>query len=494
VIELRVFNFEPSGITPPESADQNAVIVVRQLLKGLIEFDDDSGAPVNLIAESVTSGDNRVWTIRINSGYTFSNGEPVTADSFIDSWNFTAYGPHAQVNRGFFERVDGFDELQGESPAASTLRGLRRIDEVTFEVSLSGPYSGFPAMLGYCAFFPMAREHLADEPAHREHPIGNGPYTLVAWEHGRRIALARRDDWGGPPARNDRLTFQLYPTMAEGYAAFEAGEHDLMDNIPPDSYLDARRRFADTIFEQASNSYTYLGVPLYAAPYQNRRIRQAISSAIDRQYIIDTVYDGQYLPAHGVISPNFFGYREDAGEFCTFDPDRARSLLAQAGGWPGGPLVLHANSGGGHEAWLTMIGEQLRTHLGIEYELRADRPFADYFAQAKERDYAGLFRRGWAPDYAWPESYLHPICGRGGSANQQFYDNPEFDDLVTRGNGASSPEECVRLYQAAEDVILTDLPIIPLWFQKTSVIYSKRVKGYVRNIINGSDYPRIEVD
>ena len=115
--ELRVYNFEPTGIAPPESADQNAVIVARQLFKGLVEFDEHSGAPINLIAESITSTDNRVWLIKIKSGFTFSNGEAVTADSFIDSWNFTAYGPNAQVNNTFFARIDGCCATAGRRAA-----------------------------------------------------------------------------------------------------------------------------------------------------------------------------------------------------------------------------------------------------------------------------------------------------------------------------------------------------------------------------------------
>jgi ABC-type transport system substrate-binding protein len=491
--ELRVYNFEPTGITPPESADQNAVIVARQLFKGLVEFDEHSGVPINLIAESITSTDNRVWLIKIKSGFTFSNGEAVTADSFIDSWNFTAYGPNAQVNNTFFARIDGYSQMQDAEGATRRLAGLRKVNDTTFEVTLTSPYSGFPAMLGYCGFFPLAKEYLADVPARREKPIGNGPFRLVEWEHGDRIALVRQDGWGGEPAKVDNLTFELYPSLEEGYAAFQAGDHDMMDNIPSASYSEARKRYPDTIFEQASNSFTYLGIPLYVSHFEHRLVRQALSLAIDRQAIIDAVYDGQYLPARGVISPNFMGFRADAGPFCHFDPVRARALLKQAGGWQGGTLALHSNIGGGHEPWLTAIGEQFRAHLGIDYELRVELPFAGYFAQAKDRGYLGLFRRAWAPDYAWAESYLHPIFGRGGSANQQFYDNPEFDDLVIRGNEASSADEGVRYYQAAEDLILQDLPIIPLWFQKTSVVYSKRVKGYRRNIINGSDYSRIEV-
>jgi ABC-type oligopeptide transport system substrate-binding subunit len=496
VSELRIYNYEPAGITPAEAADQNAVIVARQLFAGLVEFDGDTGAPVNLIAESIASPDNRVWTVAVRPGFGFSDGSPVTADSFLDAWNHAAYGPNAQTNRGFFDRIEGFEQLQAQDggwPQRETLSGLRKIDELTFEVTLREPYSGFPAMVGYSAFFPVARALLQDPEAYREHPVGNGPYLLESWEHKARISLVRNECWGGPRPHCDRLTFTLYDTLEAGYAGFVTGEHDLMDNIPSANYSEARAKYPDNVFEQASNSFSYLGVPLYRPEFQDRRVRQALSLAIDRQSVIDSVYDGQYLAADSVISPNFLGYRKGAGRYCVFDPERARQLLAEAGGWNGGALSLHSNIGGGHEPWLTRIGEQLAEHLGIDWKLVVDRPFAEYFAQAKAAGYAGLFRRAWAPDYAWADSYLHPIFGRDGSANQQFYDNPVFDELVHRGDNAASRAEGVRYYQAAEDLVLEELPIIPLWFQKTSVLYSHHVSHYARNILNGSEYPKIEL-
>lgn len=494
--ELRIYNYEPTGITPAEAADQNAVIVVRHLFAGLVEFDKDTGMPKNLIAESITSPDNRVWTVVIRPGFAFANGEPVTASSFTDAWNYAAYGPNAQVNNGFFERIEGYPELQAGPdgiPARATLSGLRQIDEMSFQVKLREPYSGFPAMVGYGAFFPLSHEQLSDPSGYRERPIGNGPYRLLHWEHKAEIALIRNEWWGGPKPFPGRLSFKLYDTLEAGYAGFEAGEHDLMDNIPAASYSHARASFPGHVFEQASNSFSYLGVPLYRPKFADRRIRQALSLAIDRQAIIETIYDGQYLAADSVISPNFLGYRRGAGPYCVFNPPRARDLLAQAGGWQGGRLALHANIGGGHEPWLAMVADQLRDNLGIECELVVDRPFAEYFMQARQKGYTGLFRRAWAPDYAWADSYLHPIFARTGSANQQFYDNPEFDELLDRGNNAPTQAEGVSYYQRAEDIVLRDLPIIPLWFQKTSVLFGRNVKTYVRNIISGTDYTKIEL-
>ena len=494
--ELRIYNFEPTSIMPADCGDQNAIIVIRQLFAGLFEFDPVTGAPVNLIAESMTTQDNRVWQVVLKRGFTFANAEPVTADSFIDAWNYAAYGPNHQVNGAFFERIEGFERVRtpdGAEPPAKVLSGLRKIDDYSFEITLSAPYSGLPAMLGYSAFFPMAQECLADMDGYRHRPIGNGAYRLDHWDHKAEIVLTRRADWGGPIATVDRLVYRMYPSLEAGYAGFEAGECDLMENIPSAVYSRARSRYAGNIFEQISNSFSYLGIPLYLPEFQNKYVRQALSLAIDRQRIIDELYDGQYVPAHGVISPNFPGHRTDAGRYCRYDPESARRLLEQGGGWAGGVLQLHSNVGGAHEAWLVLVAEHLRANLGIESKLRVELPFSDYFEQAKNRGYLGMFRRAWAPDYAWPESYLRPIFGVGGTANQQFYESQEFEALLSAADRAPTIGAGVSLYQQGEDRALEDMPIIPLWFQKTSIVYSNAIRTYRRNIINGTDYARLEL-
>lgn len=494
--ELRVYNYEVSGLTPAAGGDQNMVIIIRQMFKGLVESDAQTGVPVNLIADAIESSDNSVWTVTIKEGFRFHNGEPVTADSFIDAWNYAAYAPNAQTNGWAFDRIAGYQDLRADAnddPKASVLSGLRKLDDHRFEVTLRAPYSGFRSMLAHSAFCPLPKVCFEDIAAYETHPIGNGPYRLETWEPNDRVVLSRADDWGGEPGKTDQIVFVMYPTLAAGYAGFEAGEHDLMDNVPAESYKRARLRYPDTIFEQASNSFTYLGVPMYVSEFEHALVRQALSLAIDRQAIIDEVWDGQYLPASTILSPNFPGYREGAGQYCSFDPERAKALLDRAGGWSGGTLKLHANLGGGHEPWLKLVGEEIREHLGIDYELCVDKEFADYFQQAKDKGYDGLFRRAWAPDYAAAASYLGPILVSSGSVNQMFYDNPAFDELVAKADRAPTESEGLALYQQAEDVALEDMAIIPLWFHKTSVLYGKRVTTYVRNIINGSDYAQIQV-
>jgi ABC-type oligopeptide transport system substrate-binding subunit len=244
----------------------------------------------------------------------------------------------------------------------------------------------------------------------------------------------------------------------------------------------------ETHLQLPGDSFTYVGLPLYLPQFEDPRVRQAISLAIDRQPIIDAVFDGTRTPATGLVSPNFDGYREGACEFCVYDPERAQQLLDEAGGWQGGTLKLEANAGAGHEDWMQAVGDQLRENLGIDYELAINLEFPEYLARSDADEFEGAFRLGWGPDYPVMETYLAPLYGTGGSSNNANYDNPEFDDLIRQGDSAASLEEAIPFYQQAEDLVLADMPVVPMWWADEIAVWSDNIENFVWNPINEPEY------
>ncbi|WP_018589048.1 ABC transporter substrate-binding protein, partial [Salinispora arenicola] len=145
--ELRVYASEPASLVPSAANDEPSIYVIRQLYRGLIKYNAQTGAAEHDLAESIASDDHKLWTITINGGYTFDNGEPVDAESFIRSWNYAAYGPNAQSNAYFMKRIAGFDDVTAKDPdgdgpktapepKAKTLSGLKKVDDLTFTVEL----------------------------------------------------------------------------------------------------------------------------------------------------------------------------------------------------------------------------------------------------------------------------------------------------------------------------------------------------------------------
>ncbi|MFV2099951.1 peptide ABC transporter substrate-binding protein [Micromonospora sp. LOL_024] len=498
---LRVYASEPAFLTPSGGDDEPSLYVIRQLFRGLVKYNAESSAVEMDLAESVESDDQKLWTIKLKSGYTFDNGEAVNADAFIRSWNFAAYGPNAQNNGYFMKRIVGIKDVapadpDGEGPqkapepATKEMSGLKKVDDLTFTVELDAPFSGFPTTIGYPGFFPMAQACVDDIAKCNETPIGNGPYKIDgSWQHNVAINVVRSDTWKGEAGKPDRIEYRIFADVDAGYAAFQASELDVMYTLPPARYKEAKATYGDRMYEQPGDSFTYVGMPIYNKAFEDKRIRQALSLSIDRQSIIDAVFDGRFTPASGYVAPTFEGAREGVCKYCAKDVDKAKQLLAEAGGWPAGEkLILWANAGAGHDQWLQAVGDQIKEALGIDYELKVNLQFAEYLETADQKKFTGGFRLGWGPDYPFMETYLYPLYGTGAGSNNSGYTNTEFDAHMKEGDSADSIQAAIPSYQKAEDLLGEDLPVIPMWWSKVAAVYGENVDQFVWNAVADADY------
>ncbi len=470
---------EPSFMAPTANCyESECSQVLSMLYTGLLRIDPETSEQVLDVAESIESEDGLVWTIKLNEGWKFHNGEPVDAEAFVRAWNYSAYGPNATQTGFFFSPVEGYDDLQGEKPKAEEMSGLKAVDDTTIEVTLSEAFSQWPLVMSYTpAFAPMAQECLDDIKACNETPIGNGPYQISgSWEHNKGITVERYDDYQGEDVGNaDQIEFKIYGNPATAFRDWQAGNLDIV-SPDPTQVPQAEALAGDRVVQVDSGSFAYFGFPFYEEAFQDIRIRQALSLAIDRQTIIDRVLNGLYSPAGDVIAPFVPGSRTDACQYCKYDPEEAKRLYDEAGGIPGDTVNIWFNNDGGHEQWVQAMANGWRTDLGLDYEFKSQ-PFTPYLAALGEGKADGPYRLGWLPDYPSPENYLDPIYGEG-SSNYGQWSGPaheEFLDLVAEGDAAASVEEGIGSYQAAADVVLEELPVIPLWFGQTFIVYSENV-------------------
>ncbi|MPZ54239.1 MAG: ABC transporter substrate-binding protein, partial [Acidimicrobiia bacterium] len=194
------------------------------------------------------------------------------------------------------------------------------------------------------------------------------------------------------------------------------------------------------------------------------------------------------------VSPVVDGYREGAcGQACTYDPEAAKALFDEAGGIDG-PVTLWFNSGAGHEEWMEAVANLWRQNLGIEEIQFESLEFADYLGRLDERTIEGPFRLGWAMDYPSAENYLTPIHATGASSNYTGYDNPEFNDLIAQGDQAETQEDAIAAYNAAEDLLATDVPIIPMWFGQIQAVHSENVSNVVIDPFTRVDLAEVTVN
>ncbi|MGY2127549.1 peptide ABC transporter substrate-binding protein [Blastococcus sp. SYSU DS0617] len=502
-------NNPENPLVPGNTTETEGSQVVKALWTGLVQYAEDGEVEYTGVAESIESEDNITWTVTLNDGWTFHDGTPVTAQSFVDAWNYTAYSPNAQGASYFFSNIEGYDALQAETdddgnivaePTATEMTGLEVQDDTTFTVTLTDPFAQFPVTVGYNAFFPMSEAFLEDpENAAQDTPIGNGPFQAEGpFEEGVGITLAKYEDYAGEDeAQADSVDVRVYSEIATSYRDVQGGNLDVVKDIPADAITTAPSEFGDRFIERPSSSFTYLGMPTYVERYSDPRVRQAISLAIDREAITDAIFNGTFTPADDAIAPVVDGYREGACEYCELDVERANQLLDEAGFDRSQPIELWFNAGASHDAWVEAVGNQLRENLGVDYTLQGNLEFAQYLPLADDQGFTGPFRLGWAMDYPSPQNYLEPLYSTAAlppsGSNTAFYSNPEFDELVDQGNRAESNEEAIDYYQQADDVLLEDMPILPMFFGVEQIVHSDAVSNVVIDVFGQIDVAGVTV-
>ena len=471
---------DPEHLVPSNTVESNGSDVLNALYTPLMNYDQDGKVTFDGAAgDSIESTDSKMWTVKLKDGFTFHNGEKVTSQSYIDAWNYGAYGPNAQVGTDFYNKIDGYAALQGTAPATKEMTGLKKVDDLTFTVTLSSPFAEWRKVMGYNVFLPLPAAGLADMAAFENAPIGQGPFKMKGkWEHDKQIETELYDKYPLDKPKVKGVLFKIYADQDTQYNDLLAGNLDIQTQLPSTKLSTAKNDLGDRMRQSPSSYYAWLTVPTYDTEFAKTEIRQAISKAINRDEITKNIFADTYNAASGWVSPVVEGAREDVcGDACKFDAAKAKSMYTAAGGLPGNKLSIYYNSDGGHKEWVDAVCNQLKNNLGIDCVGAPVAKFAELRQQARAHTLKGLLRGAWTFDYPSMENYLRPLMGTGGSSNDSQYSNPAFDQLLSQGDAATSSADAIKKYQEAEDIAAKDLPLIPLWFKENIYGYSTKVKN-----------------
>jgi ABC-type transport system substrate-binding protein len=430
-------------------------------------------------AESVTSPDGLTWTIKLRAGWTFHNGEPVTSDSYIDSWNYLAYGPNAWVNSGQLRGVVGFDEMQGENPTAQTLSGLTKVDDLTFTVELKVPDRQFPIQLsdGQTGLYPMPKAAFDDLEAYDHFPIGNGPFQMSdIWASDRDdiVVKAYADYKGAKPALS-QITFRPYQDTNTAYTDALAGNVDITAVAGGKTAI-AQQEFGDRLYALDAPGVDLLAFNSNDPRFADVRVRQAFSMAIDREAINQAIFSNSQIPATSLTSPSMPGDPAGVcGDYCQFDPVAAKALLAEAGGLEGQVVLLFVG-GWGQEDLFQAYANQLRQNLELDVVATPSTDFADFQVRLENGEYA-LNRARWGALYPSQQDTLHSLYTAAGDGNYAAggYHNAEVDALLAAADGASSLEESFAGYRQVQERIFADFPVIPTFGNRYLWACSERI-------------------
>ncbi|PNI10219.1 ABC transporter substrate-binding protein [Arthrobacter sp. AFG7.2] len=494
---ITAYSNEPQNPLMP--ANTNEVYggrVVELLFEGLTSY-SPSGESVNALAESIESPDGQNYTIKVKSGTKFTNGEEVTAKSFVDAWNFAALSTNAQANSSFFESIEGYDAVsatkkEGETevpaPTAETLSGLVLKDDTTIEVKLTQPEADWPLRLGYTAFMPLPSQAIADPKAYGENPVGNGPYKMAkegAWQHDSQIELVKNEDYSGTrEAKNGGVTFKFYTDPAPAYTDIQANNLDVTDVLPTNALKTYTTDFPENHLNKPYAGNSTLNIPGYLPEFQGeagKLRRQAISMAINRDEITKVIFSGTRIPAKDFTSPAVDGYNEnvEGSDVLKFDAAKAKEAWEKAEAispWPADKtLQLGYNTDGGNKEWIDAVANNLKNNLGIQVEGQPFAKFAELLDLRKSQTLPGFARAGWQADYPSLYNFLGPLLRTGASANYEGYSNPEFDKLLDEGLGSKSTDDANAKFTEAQEILFQDLPNLPLWYSARQVVWSQNV-------------------
>ncbi|MER6127431.1 ABC transporter substrate-binding protein [Streptomyces sp. NPDC001795] len=494
---------------PLEPSNTNEVQggkVLDMVFRGLKRYNPRTGAAENMLADRIESSDSKNFTITVKDGWTFSNGEAVTAKSFVDAWNYGASLRNNQKNAYFFGYIEGYDKVHPATgtQTADTLSGLRVTGPRTFTVSLSQKFSTFPDTLGYAAFSPLPRAFFQNHAAWLKKPIGNGPYVIKSYTRGFMMSLRKWDGYpGADKARNNGVDLNVYTDSNTAYTDLLAGNLDLVDDVPAPQLRNVKSDLDGRYINTPAGIIQTLAFPYYDPAWSKpgtAKVRTGLSMAINRDQITDTIFHRTRTPASDWTSPVLGvagGFKAGlCGDACIYNPVRAKKLIQEGGGLPGGQLRISYNAdSGSHKEWVDAVCHSINNALGNDKACVGNPfgTFADFRNQIGKHRMPGPFRAGWQMDYPLIQNFLQPLYYTDASSNDGKWSDKDFDRLVDRANAEADPARAVTIFQQAEGVVRDNMAAIPLWYQNGSAGYSQRLSNVALNPFSVPVYNEIKV-
>lgn len=466
---------EPTAIDPYNAQESEGILVAKYLFTGLTTSTPDGEIKPGVADKWETNDDCTEWTFDLKTGTKFHNGEEVDAAAFKRGWERVAAKASASEVSYHLQGIKGFEEMQAGT--AKTLSGVDATDPAKLVVTLTEPNCEFFMRTYHTVFSPVPKVagNPATNKAYVDAPIGNGQFMMDGkWEHDRGIKMKRFADYGaGDPAYLEKVEITI-GSVDDEYQGFQNGTFDWSRMDTPvlsearSTYLPKKEWITSE-----RNRMDYLLPMLTKKPLDSAAARKAISMAINRDEIINAIFQGAKTPSTSLVPPVFDSFQAGVCTACKFDLDEAKKLAKEAGLTPGTELKMQFNTDAGHDDWMNAVKGQLEDNLGLKVDMTSV-PFADMLDNEQQPTATGLFRAAWGADYPTPGNFLSPLLSTdaiGAEANQPTtgdnrgrYSNKEFDDLLKEAQGTKDEAERNKLYQKAEKIAIgDDLALIPMW-------------------------------
>ncbi len=470
------------SLDPALISDTESVEACEQIYDKLLNYRPGTNEiEPGLATTWETTDGGRAWIFHLRRGVKFHDGTPFDADAVVFSF---------ERQRDPFHPFYRKDYKYWNNTYQNILE-IEKIDQYTVRISIEEPFAPFEANM---AMFPVAIVSPAavekyGVPDYGNHPVGTGPFKFEKWEKGDRIVLRANDDYWGRRPSIDRVVFQTIPDGRQRLVALESGAIDIAYTILPEELQFVELHPHLELHRTPANNVTYLAMNTTHPPFDDVRVRQALNYAINKEPIVELLYQGQAVVADGPLPPTQWGYHKPEEPY-PYEPTKARELLAAAAAegrfdfskthtlyLPSSPRTYLPNPEGVArvlQANLADIG--VKTHLVVQiFEQHLD---------DVERGAHDLCLLGWTGDNGDPDNFLYVLFDRnnttpGTARNVAFFRDPVLHGLLSWAQQSDDREEREHYYARAQDLIHEHAPWVPLAHSQINVAARVDLEGLV---------------
>jgi len=483
---------EPESLDPHKAGSAEAGDVQRDLGEGLTGYTATGELVPGAAVDWEVSRDGREYRFALRPDARWSTGEPVTAGDFVYSFRrLVDPATAAFYSQSVIDIENAAAILAGSRPVEDL--AVSATDDLELLVRLERPTPYFLALLTHPSMFPVHREsveRLGDAFARPGNLVTNGAYRLVAWQFGSLIELRRNDHyWDNRGTQIDRVRHHFIPEPAVELNRYRAGELHITDNVPPEAFARVRHERPEELRVAPYLNVYYYGFNLTRPPFaDNPDLRRALSMAIDRDILTGKVTGRGEAPAYSWVPPGVDNHRESLVPYAAMSVEERHAAAMRAYEAAGfskeRPLEVEIryNTSDTHQRIALAIQSMWRDVLGVRATL-INEEFQVLLSNMRAKQVTQVFRSSWLGDYNDAHTFLQLMLTDAPS-NMTGYSNPEFDSLVARAAEQTDPERRRHYLEEAERVLLSDHPVIPIYFFVSKHLVSPKVRGWGDNVLD----------
>jgi oligopeptide transport system substrate-binding protein len=478
---LKLYGTDPTTLDPAISADANSHQYIAQIYSGLVRLDEQLDTVADIAERWDVSLDRLTYTFYLRDNVMFQDGRKVTAADFKYSWERACSPVTGSGVAGTYlgDVVGARDVIEGR---AAEISGVRVVDDRTLEVTIDAPKVYFLSKLTYPTAFVVDRNNVAEGGEWWRQPNGTGPFKLTEWQDYSLLVLERNERYYGEMPKLASVEYHLWSGVPMNL--YETGEIDVagVSVYYIDRVTDSAGPFYDELQITPELSFGWIGFNTTRPPFDDLNVRKAFTMALDKGKIISLIFRDLVQRADGILPPGIPGYNEDLVGLA-YDVEEAKALIRQSkyGDVSGLPPITLTTSGYGGlvSPVLEAAVTQWRDNLGVEVTLHVLEP--DWFVYHIKEEKDEMFDMGWIADYPHPEDFLDVLFHTGAENNFAGYSNPTIDALMEQAGIEADEALSQELYRQAEQMLVDDAAILPLWFGENYILVKPYVRGYEVN-------------